>query len=464
MTRKQEALNHFKVTYTDKLHEQKISEIRKYITEHQFVIEAEIIETFKELIAIIQKAEKDVVFITGSVLRASLKNGGDKFLLSAYSDIWYLDKEPIEVYYKASWFWDKLHEYQKEISAEAKKYVSKITKPDVERIKWSKIEDYKALILPIFRSSVEKVAQLQEYRDFKKSYVLDIRMGEHHDFTESIWFENTTEMSVDKIRPLLKPQNEAHTAYRHYKNLNLSKGDYSGINFAYTRFENIDFSDSNFENCALIGTKFINCNLTNTILENTILDTTYKECSTQNLSEKLKEDIAMTITKYFKIKEDRKIENKPSILGFKSSFTKAEYIDEDDNIVYVKSTGKTIEYTAYLDKTLLLVSDKFKEVAKMYNPDYIYKTVALQVEDENNQTIYWNIEMPPENKCLSPSTTFNPDGTLNKIVINNKEAESLPMFRLQNKLWNTYIINLNMAESLLRRGLVGFELEELEHE
>jgi len=172
----------------------------------------------------------------------------------------------------------------------------------------------------------------------------------------------------------------------------------------------------------------------------------------------------MGVTKYFKIKEDKTINNRPKILGFKSSFVKAEYIDEDDNIVYVQSTGKAIKYTDYFDRTLLLVSDEFKEVAKMYNKEYSYKTVVLQEEGKPDQKIYWNIEMPDESKCLSPSTTFNHDGTLNKIIINEKEAEDLTMFRLKNKLWNTYIIHLDMVESLLRRRLTGFTIEELEHE
>ena len=172
----------------------------------------------------------------------------------------------------------------------------------------------------------------------------------------------------------------------------------------------------------------------------------------------------MGITKYFRIREDRSIENRPQILGFKSAFTKAEYVTEDDNVMDVKSTGKYVEYTDYLDRTLLAVSSEFKEVAKMFNKDYTYKTVALQPEQEkSDQQIYWTIEMPSKNNYLHNSTTFNPDGTLNKIVVDDKKACELPMFRLESKLWNVYIINLEMAESLLRRGLVGFELEELDY-
>ncbi|MCL1935161.1 MAG: hypothetical protein FWF57_02120 [Defluviitaleaceae bacterium] len=171
----------------------------------------------------------------------------------------------------------------------------------------------------------------------------------------------------------------------------------------------------------------------------------------------------MGITKYFRIIEDKSIENRPKILGFKSTFKKAEYLEKENTIIYVKSTGKEIEYTDYLDKTLLLVSDEFKEVVKMYNKDYIYKTVALQEENTTNQKIYWTIEMPSENKCLATSTTFNPHGILDRIVINNEKAEGLTFFRLENKLWNTYIVNLKLAESLLRRNLQGFEIEELQH-
>jgi len=169
----------------------------------------------------------------------------------------------------------------------------------------------------------------------------------------------------------------------------------------------------------------------------------------------------MGIIKYFRIREDETIIDKPIFLDFRRTILKSESVENEENILYVKSTGKSIDY---MDKTLLLVSDEFKEVSKIYHEDYIYKIVILQEEGKASQRIYWNIEMPDESKCLTPSTTFKKDGTLDKIVINEKEVEGLAMFRLKNRLQNSYIIRLDMAESLLRRSLVGFILEELEHE
>ena len=265
MSRKIESLKHFKENYTNKLHDKKIAEIKDYIKENQATIETKMIEAFKNLFTKIAKIDKEIAFITGCVLRTSIKNDNSNFLLSAYNDLCFLDKNTLDTYYKSPWLWDKLHDYQKEISKESKRYVGKITKIDIERIKWEKVHDYKALVIPVFRSAIEKAVQLEEYKILRKDSFLDIRIGEYYGLTESIWFENNIELPIEKVKPIFKPQNETVTTYKHYKNLDLSKGDYSNINFAYTRFENVDFSDSIMRGCCLTGTKFSNCNLTNII-------------------------------------------------------------------------------------------------------------------------------------------------------------------------------------------------------
>jgi len=168
--------------------------------------------------------------------------------------------------------------------------------------------------------------------------------------------------------------------------------------------------------------------------------------------------------KYFKISEDRNIENLPVLIGFVDYIVKARTIDDEDNIVRVKPK-RSIKYTDYMDKTLLCVSDVFKSVVELYHHDYVYKTVVLLNKDSGSQKLYWNIEMPDEAKCLSSKTTYYAhNGTLKDIVVNEKAAEGLSMFRIKDKLWNTYIVRLDMAESLLRRGLYGFTLKELAHE
>jgi len=169
----------------------------------------------------------------------------------------------------------------------------------------------------------------------------------------------------------------------------------------------------------------------------------------------------MGITKYFRIKEDEEIRNRPIFLGFNSPILKAESVEGEENVVYTKSIGQFSDYT---DKRFLLVSDEFKAVLKMYHTDYIYKIVIIQVEGEESQRVYWNVEMPDECRCLAAATTFKRDGMFDKIVINEQEAHGLAMFCMANKFRNYYVVRLDLAESLLRRSLVGFVLEELDHE
>jgi len=95
----------------------------------------------------------------------------------------------------------------------------------------------------------------------------------------------------------------------------------------------------------------------------------------------------MGVTKYFRIKEDETIPNTPSLLGQTSSIKKAESIDAKANIMHVQPNTKGINYVD-LDRTLLLVSDAFKDVIKMYDKSYEFKAVALQ-EGKSSQQLYW---------------------------------------------------------------------------
>jgi hypothetical protein len=166
--------------------------------------------------------------------------------------------------------------------------------------------------------------------------------------------------------------------------------------------------------------------------------------------------------KYFHIKQDRSIEDTPEIKNFINNIANKTEIKDKANILYVKKSTE-IEYTDFMERPLLLVSDVFKNVVKLYNKGFAYKAVALTEEESEAQKLYWNIDMP-ETACLSPKSELNPDGTLKRIVISEKAAQGGVMLKIKNKLWSVYVIRLEMAESLLRRGLYGFSLEELLHE
>jgi len=171
--------------------------------------------------------------------------------------------------------------------------------------------------------------------------------------------------------------------------------------------------------------------------------------------------------KYFRIRPDSSIKNLPVITDFISTLTKPKELKDEASILHVKSE-KVPYYPDYMEKPLLLVSDEFKKVAKLYNKDYVYKAVMLMDKSGDIQNLYWNLDIPAI-ECLSPMCTYNHDGTLKKIVINESAfpggvGTGMGIFKIKDKLWSIYVVHLSMAESLLRRGLHGFTLEELSHE
>lgn len=130
--------------------------------------------------------------------------------------------------------------------------------------------------------------------------------------------------------------------------------------------------------------------------------------------------------------------------------------------MYVRD-GKDIAYTDFIERPLLLASAGFTTVVRLYNKDYAYKSVVLTEAKSGAQKVYWTIDVP-EAHCLSPSSEYNPDSTLRRVVICEDAAQGRSMFRIKNIHWNIYVIRLDLAESLLRRKLYGFSLEALKHE
>ena len=148
-------------------------------------------------------------------------------------------------------------------------------------------------------------------------------------------------------------------------------------------------------------------------------------------------------------------------IDFVNTIAKPKSLDEAANVLRVQTNAETV-YPDFLEKPLLLASNKFKVVAKLYNPEYLYKSVVLTGKTKDEQKLYWNIDMP-EIECISPESTYNHDGTLKHIVIDESATQGRGMFRVKNRRWSIYIIRLDMAESLLRRKLFGFTLTPVSH-
>ena len=171
------------------------------------------------------------------------------------------------------------------------------------------------------------------------------------------------------------------------------------------------------------------------------------------------------VYKYFQISQDGSNINYPRLihdfgLGVRNEPT------EEARQIFVKDTP-IIEYTDFLEKPFLLISDAFKKAVNMYNPEYNCQAVVLSEKGGDKQTVYWYIDLPSI-KCF-PETdrdvgSITKVKTLDKSKIYADIAEGLSFFKFQEAATTSpvHIIRLDLAESVLRRNGIGFVLRGLE--
>lgn len=262
--------------YMEALHEAKIRQLKKDIAENFNSIRERFIESFARIcdkIAFMQSKgeKKEIAFINYSLLRTQIINNKHNYLISAYDDTWYADEFICEELYDASWAFRYLDEFEAELNLQAKKYMGQITFRDVQKIKLEKVLAYHRFVLQLARKSVLKAIETPEFNRVLKFMKFDVRVGEYFDISESIYVDDNTPKDSLKTKKLLEKKYPLTYGYEHYKNLDLSRGDYESNNFSYTVFENCNLSDSIFKNTVLRGTRFKNCNLKGSKFGNSVI-------------------------------------------------------------------------------------------------------------------------------------------------------------------------------------------------
>lgn len=126
-------------------------------------------------------------------------------------------------------------------------------------------------------------------------------------------------------------------------------------------------------------------------------------------------------------------------------------VNHDPDILICKITkqGEMPDFTLH---PVPLISDRFKELLEQYMPSMDFTPCLIEGRGKAD---FWR----PEVKDLEVSRAqFWPEGVV-KAVPN---LGVLPIVRIPNYKKVSYVINLALAESLLRRQYVNLELEKLE--
>jgi len=127
--------------------------------------------------------------------------------------------------------------------------------------------------------------------------------------------------------------------------------------------------------------------------------------------------------------------------------------------IYVLGDGDSI-YPAIIDTPVFLVSDTVKKLLQLYEDSLIFKCTVL-ANKEGSQVVYW-LTLMDEVNCLSSASEFTKDGSLKKLVIDKEKLQGRKIFRVGGVREKLVVINQDIAESLLRRFLLGIQLTAIE--
>ena len=110
----------------------------------------------------------------------------------------------------------------------------------------------------------------------------------------------------------------------------------------------------------------------------------------------------------------------------------------------------------------LLLSEIYLKTVMMYQPDVLFKGIKLWNKETGiNATYILTILNGPE--CMSAKTQINSVGNrILKLVLDKEKVASKAVFRFKECDKNGIIGRMDFVESILRRGIKGIKLTELE--
>lgn len=161
---------------------------------------------------------------------------------------------------------------------------------------------------------------------------------------------------------------------------------------------------------------------------------------------------------YFWIKQDRRYLNTPTMEGFYQKFRRKDFTSEtadkipERNIMYCDAKEKQ-EFPDVFDQQVFMVSEPVKHVFQMYEKDITYKFFCLL----NNITGDYFVYYAPIIPCIHCITHIKPDKS--NITIDLQATNNTGIFRAECSDKEIIIVRLDVAESLMRRNLNGFDLK-----
>ncbi|OUP05488.1 hypothetical protein [Anaeromassilibacillus sp. An200] len=176
----------------------------------------------------------------------------------------------------------------------------------------------------------------------------------------------------------------------------------------------------------------------------------------------------MNSFQYFQIKQDKKLSNPIQIFHFavEGDYTEGKPIDSaiipKQQVAYFEYSPQ-VEMCDVLFQPTLLIENSIKKLWRLYEPQMKFKGVQVFANDPkiNIAPMYWCPVVPPV-ACMNEATELYPDKTLKHLAIQFRAVQGRHIFQVAGLSEPVVVVSLPVAESMLKRSAIGFELQAVE--
>lgn len=149
------------------------------------------------------------------------------------------------------------------------------------------------------------------------------------------------------------------------------------------------------------------------------------------------------------------------IVGGRMIFTKdeSEHMKESAEF-YLEGTGKEVR-PDLIQSPVTIFSIRLRDIINAYEEGLIFKDVSL-IHQENSLLYNYVQILMDHLDALSEKTEFYSNGMPKQIILDKQKIGNHQIFRLAGPYRKDPIISMPLAESLLRRDIMGVKIEEVE--
>ncbi|AYK07025.1 serine protease [Brevibacillus laterosporus] len=172
---------------------------------------------------------------------------------------------------------------------------------------------------------------------------------------------------------------------------------------------------------------------------------------------------------YFILSQDNRLLDAVEPTGLTELITKEMLTEEkmhllDELVLQVPIQRREhITYVDFIQRPIPLLSDHLKQLVVKYVPKMLCKAVVLADREQMRQDLYW-VFVPPRVNCLSDRAEFNQDNTIKRLIVDQNKIGGRTFFQIDGIREEHLVVNVGLAESILRRDFTGIQLQKVELE